>query len=294
MARPRTIEAGAINVRVHPHSAPDIYNRLIQDAYKLRRPLRSRADQMLLMSSISPIRSNNQIERIDGVLARFTNINTDDPWFNLNTSEEAEENDVREINIPDYLRPNYQPFSFSFFPSKHLFVFERRSVSSSISHGIVESYLTRLLSDSQIIERYGEVNVDTIRDHQGLEDIFNIFQLKHLEIIIKRPNPDDLSEYERVMLDRMNRQNINKIEERLSSIPGQSISPDENTKALANVALNNGSVFGDGANEDGEKIEVSTIQYPKTLRKYYDPDAISATSAFNQLANEFLHEINHH
>lgn len=288
MPHMRKAEAGAINIRLHPHPDQSYYIDLFRAAFGLRRSIKSRGDQMLLISYLDKPKERNGRTEIRGTLARFTNIDQDQPWFNMETNDEAEERDVMKINIPAHLKPNYKPFSFIFFPKKHLFVFERYSDGTTISHGIVESFLTRLFKDPKIENKFGQVNVDVVCDHKGLDAIFRIHQLKHLDITIQRPNPDDWADAERRILRRMEAQKANKIEQRMTSISGQSITPDDATKTLARVALSNGKVTGDGVDGDGKKVEYSTTEYPKTERIQYDPDTMSAADAFNEIAYRML------
>lgn len=288
MARMRKAEAGAINIRLHPHYGEEHYISLMRDAFKIRQSFYSRGDQMLLMSFLDrPTEIEGKI-CISGTIARFTNIESDQSWFNLKTNDEAEETDVRQIKIPDYLKPNYKPFAFIFFPKKHKLVFEKYSDGSSISHGVVGSFLGKLFSNESIREKYGEINLDIVSDQKGLEAIFTIPILKHLEITIQRPNPDDHDAEELEILERMNAQRVNRIEQRLTAISGQSISPDTDTKILAKVALENGKVYGDGTDLNGKKIDYSTRKFPRTERYRYDPDTMTASNAFNKIAQRYV------
>lgn len=289
MPQKRKAEAGAVNIRLHPHPDYHYYIKLFRSAFGLQKSLKSRGDQMLLLSYLErPKEKDGQVE-VHGTLARFTDIDQEQPWFNMQTNDEAEEHDVMKINIPAHLKPNYKPFSFIFFPQKHLFVFERYSEGSTISHGIVASFFKRLFEEPEIVETYGSINIDVVCDHKGLDSILRIHQLKRLEITVKRPNPDDWADAERRVLEKLDAQNANKIEQKMTCITGQSIKPDNDTKVLAKVALSNGKVKGDGVDENGETVEYSTIDYPKTERMMYDPETMTASIAFNQIAHKILH-----
>jgi hypothetical protein len=287
LAKNRKAEAGAINIRIHPHDGEAHYASLLKDSFDLRFSSYTRGDQMLLMSALHRTRVINGVTQIKGVLARFTNIKQEQSWFNLDTNDEAEETDVRQIRIPSNLRPNYKPFSFIFFPAKHRFVFEKYADGTSISHGVVANYLKKLFSQDVIKDKYGAVNVDFVTDRKGLDAILNIYTLKHLEILIDRPNPDDHGREERAILERMNAQRVNRIEQRLSAISGQSLNPDRGTQILAEIALDNGRVQGDGKDRDGKRVEYSTIKFPRIESMKYDADEMSATEAFNTLAQKF-------
>jgi len=287
--RRRKTEAGAINIRIHPHPSHHYYTNLLSDAVNLKKYFRSRGDQHLLISYLGkPKNVGNQIE-IRGIIARFTEIDDSQPWFNTITNDEARKNDILSISIPPNLKPNYQPFSFVFFPKKHLLVFEKHTAKSSISHGVVKGFFSRLFDSEEIKNKYGEVNVDVISDMRGLDEIWAINKLKHLDILIKRPNPDDFSEAERLILEKLESQRVNKVEQRLTAINGESIEASEETRTLAKVAVNNGYVHGDGKNAEGEAVDLKTTNFPKTERLYYDhSDEVGPLQAFMQLARKFL------
>ncbi len=46
----------------------------------------------------------------------------------------------------------------------------------------------------------------------------------------------------------------------------EKLTPDEETRALAQIAANNGSVSGEGKNEDGKSIFESTKNHPKVVK----------------------------
>lgn len=288
MARRQQAQAGAINIRVHDHPTSDVYLHLLKSAYDLQRPLKARGEQMLLLSSLNKPKMDGTLQYVEGMLARFTNINSDEPWFNLKTKNVAESGEVSEIDIPEHLRPGFKGFRFCFFPKKHYFVFERAADKSTISHGMVESFLERLLNSPELSDDYGEVNVNTVCEEKGLREIYAIPTLKNLEIVIKRPNPDQLSSDEAVVMARLAKMNANKVQQKLTATTGESLKPDADTKILAKVALDNGFVKGEGHDSDRRKIEVSTKAYPKTLRKSFHETEMTPKTAFNLLAREFL------
>jgi hypothetical protein len=285
MARRRRVEVGGLNIRVHPHESNQVYLTLLEDAYDLRMPLKARGDQQLLMSYLGKPNDRGEVQ---GIVSRFTEIDQSQPWFNVRTNDEAKESEVRKISIPEYLKPNLQSFSFTFFSKKHILVFDRHSQNSSITHGVVERYFTRLFEAEDIVDKYGVVDIDIIKDAKGLHEILNIPELKHLEILIKRPNPDTLGDLNDRVLGRLSRQHASKYEQKLTSIPSESLQPDEKTKQLAEVAVNNGYVKGDGKDGEGKPVAISTLQYPKTSTHFYDPDETAHSDAFNIAARALL------
>lgn len=267
---PKVTVAG-INIRVHPHHSPDIYRTLLEDAFNLRQEIHSRADQYILLQSIFPITKDAPMEGFYGKLARFSSIDPDQPWFNAITNETAKQEDLSEVKIPENLRPNYTGFHYAFFPKKHRFVYEQYNGETTLSPNIVMSYFRNLFSSESITSKYGEVDVNVMRDDNKINEILNLHTLKKLEFDIKRPNPDDLEEAENEFFERLNSQRIREQRIELYAVRGQSIEPNDDTKTLAKIAKDNGEVRGEGYDSDGEKKVLSTQKHPKLESGFYDP-----------------------
>lgn len=287
MARNRKIAVGAINIAVHPHPTPNIYVELFNDAFNLKKAFRARGDQYLCINSIEPKNPDNMLDGLYGNIGRFTNINLELPWYNITTNKEAEEDELKEISIPEKLKPNYIRFRYMFSPIEHILVFEHYA-ESTLSPNILKSFLDRLFAQDDIASKYGEIEVSIISDEEKLMEILNLHQLTHLEIILKRPNPDGLGSYDEEILERLNSQHAKKAVISYDAIAGQSLEPDETTKRTAFVAAQNGEVHGKGKNEMGQSIQISTAHHPKIESTYYDPDLISRSDIFMQQASNML------
>ena len=288
MARETKLQVAAINIAAHPHDDPDVYVNLFDDAMALTKDLPSRGDQRLLLQRTAKIKEDGRVRYIDGTIARFTHIDMNQPWFNFNTFDQAEDNEVEEVNIPPELRPNYKGFAYRFFPNKHLLVFENKYRKGSISPGIVASFFEQLFNSEELKDKYEQVNVNVINDEEVLDEIFNISMLSTLEIEITRPNPDELGGLDEDIQQRLTSQHMNKVRVNYASIPGQSIEPDDKTKKVAEVAVNNGYVSGAGKDERGIRVEKSTKDHPKTESMKFDPDLMTFSSAFNTLAESYV------
>ena len=288
MARKTKLQVAAINIAAHPHDDLNVYVNLFDDAMKLTKDLPSRGDQRLLLQKTEKIKENHQVKYIDGIIARFTHIDINQPWFNLNTFDKAEDNEIEEVKIPAELRPNYKGFSYRFFPNKHILVFENRYRQGSISPGIVASFFHQLFNSRELKDRYEQVNVNVINDEEVLDDIFNISMLSTLEIEISRPNPDELGGLDEDIQQRLTSQHMNKVRINYTSISGQSIEPDEKTRRVAEVAVNNGYVAGSGKDEYGMRVEKSTKDHPKTESMKFDPDLTMFSIVFNRLAERYV------
>lgn len=288
MAREIKLQVAAINIAAHPHNDLDVYVNLFNDAMALTKDIPSRGDQRLLLQRTEKIKEDGHVRYIDGTIARFTHIDMDQPWFNFNTFDQAEDNEVREVNIPPELRPNYKGFAYRFFPKKHILVFENKYRKGSISPGIIASFFDQLFNSEELKDKYEQVNVNVINDEEVLDEIFEIDLLSALEIEITRPNPDELGGLDEDIQQRLTSQHMNKVRINYASIPGRSIEPDEKTKKVAEVAVNNGYVSGSGKDNRGIRVEKSTKDHPKTESMKFDSDLMTFSSAFNTLAESYV------
>lgn len=289
MARKRSISVAALNIRTHPVHSAERYRSLIEDAFKLKRSVKTRGDQFMLLSFIDSKLEDDTA--LLGSVARFTNIDKDLPWFDADNFKEAEDDDVRKIIIPDHLKPNYVPFNFGLFPKEHLFVFETYSLGRSVSAKTVLGFITRLLSDKSLMEKYGEISVDLVADSERLKDILEMDSLKHLKITVRKPNPDDLGGIEDEVQQRLLDEHARSLTEETEATPGSSLTPTKRTKNLAKVATKNGEVEAYGKNEVGAVIRRSTIDHPVQVTRKFDPDFVPERSAFVSTARVIVQKI---
>ena len=130
MARKRKITAAALNIRVHPHSQ-EIYTGLMVSLYNLRKPFKIYGDKHGMFSYID--RSQQNQGRIIGVIKTFTKVDTDAEWFDVESVQEATEEQVSEVNIPENLFPNTQSFYFVFKIDNHRLYVQTYGSGQSLS-----------------------------------------------------------------------------------------------------------------------------------------------------------------
>ena len=290
MARPKKITVSAINIRVHPHS-PELYASLLRDAFRLKRMVHVRGDQYIVMGQFGRHRPNDS-RAYEGQLSRFTKIESDLPWFDLDTLDVAVDSLVEKIRIPSNIYPNLVTFLFIFVPEKHLLVFESYSESVSVSPHIIKKYLDSLLSDPGIVSKYGSVKVDIYGDRTRLDVLFEIPVLRRLSIEINLPNSDHWDDdLEAEIEARLAEQNIRS--ERIDYIAeeGKSIEPNERTRKIAEVALSNGRVVARGKDEHGSAVVRSTADIPVVETQNYDPRRVSVSEAFSKAAHALLQRL---
>lgn len=285
MARARTIVVGALNVRIHPHD-DNLYASLIQDAFNLRRAVRVFGNQRVLFERLD--RSSLSEGVISGSLARFTEIDSTLPWFNAETFEIAKDNEVALVSIPAALRPNYVSLFFQLSLANHLFMFESRGVRSYLSPKAAYVFLNTLLNSDEIVKKYGSVPVSLVSDKDQLDTIIGIYRLRKLDILVKRPNPDDLGSYDDIMEQRLLNQGAASVRVEYEADAKGKFKPDDSTRQLAASATRNGSVRAEGNDADGKRIVRSTEDHPALESERYDPDLRTEQQAFRSAAASML------
>jgi hypothetical protein len=285
MARERTIEVCVLNIELPaPHSTRR-YEALFSALFELRRPVKVRGDQSLIISSIE-----RDGEFFRGSVGRFLEINVNLPWFDLDTLDKADDNTKSQISIPEALRPNYVVFWYQFSVRAHKFVFETYGKNVSVSPKLVLKFIRHLVRDSAIVRQFGIINVSMIQSNEALEEMLALPTLKSLVIEYRLPNPDD-QDFDREMEERLRREHARRLITQLDSDGSGSLVPNRDTKKLARAALNHGHVVARGVDPNGQSVRLSSEDHPFTKRLRYDPDRISEDTAFRRIARGAVTDI---
>lgn len=259
----------ALNIRAHPHSEA-IYVLLIEKVFRLRKLVKLRGDSYGIMTELRPI-SDNPAEGLVGKLGKFTKIQIDGKWFNLEKLRAAEEDETQKIQIPVELQPNFTTFNFVFYPVNHYLIIECKDKFGSISPKIIENYFQALFNSEEIVKEFNIIELTLVPREDQLQAIFSINVLTHLELIIRKPNSDGLAELEKEVEERLINQQLAEEKIILKAQPGKSINPDQKTQNLCNIAQYNGEVKGTGSDTEGKRVEKSTKQHPLTeVGQYLD------------------------
>lgn len=290
MARESTIHIGVINIAMHsPHSAMR-YVELFEALYQRRKIIGTRGTTGTLIGALHPINRDNPEQGLNGEFYQFIHLDPNEPWFDLDNNEEATQDEVNGIEIPEHLKPHLARFPFVFFPNGHRLYIQLKNKHRSFGVQSAAKVMTALLADSYL-SNFGQIEVTIQPDLDSVNTIFRIPTLHHLKIELVRPNPDDHDDAERRLLERLENQGASKMVVTLSAPRYQSLSPDVDTRTLATVAASNGYVYAVGRDDSNTKIELSTKQFPLTERFRYDSEVQTANDALIQKAREIHTEI---
>jgi hypothetical protein len=283
------MSVAAINVVLQPHSA-DLYVSLIKKLCRKRTPVVYRGHGYLL-NIYKPVDSSSQQTTLLGQICRFADIDQKAAWVNIMTLKVADDEEISEINIPEKLRPNFVSFNFVFDVRKHLFCFETFTHSKTgpkhISAYVVRSVLELFFKGADFTSEFGQVNLTIIPERDSVKKILEIPKLRKLQIELMQPNPDDLEELERRMLQKLKKQKASKQTTILNAEEGESLEPDIDVQTMATVAARNGVVRGEGKDGDGKPIVQSTEEHPRVVTKWYDSSA-GPLNVLKELVREFF------
>ena len=287
MAHERKIPVSALNIAMHEPHSPAAYVNLMHGLYDMKRVVNIRSLTGLLIGSMYPIEHGKPKDGITGEIYQFTNLDQSEPWFDVNTLEEATEEETREIRIPDNLKPHLARFAYVFFPRGHRIYLQTRNKNRSLSIISMRKFLLALISDTNAPDTPKvEITVEPERD--TISKILNIKYLRKLHISLVRPNPDDLGEAERELLKRLAQQGADKMDVALHADGNQKLTPDNDTVTLAKVAASNGVVVGHGRDAANNPIRKSTVDQPWSEVAHFNEDVQTEQAAVIQMA-ESMH-----
>jgi hypothetical protein len=255
-----TIEVAALNIVASPHP-PGIYVTLLQ---------RIAGKEVLIGGSdrakiTEPRPIDGRPDDFFGEILIWAHIDTDIPWINKDKDAEATDEEMQPVvdALPSNLEPNFRPFMYILNQAEHILLIEARNeagqrFSPTRAKRMFEKLCQGLSADLP------EVDVTVIPEEETLEKILAIKRLRKLEIFIQRPNPDDLGEdYKRIM-DLLEQEGAKSQRiEKAKAAKQPTLKPSEETRRLAVIASTNGYVSGEGKDESGTTVHESTKDHPK-------------------------------
>lgn len=280
MARKIKIEVGILNIKTHPHS-PDRYAELIEAVYERRNTAKVRGDRYAMLSLLD--KSTVRQGYITGLLTTFVNIELRGQWFDTSSLSEAKTSDLRQISIPEHLRPNAASFRFYFDLYEHRFYFQTYSQGKVLTPSSSLRVFAALLDDLRIRENFGDVKVSLVQSRAGLSTLFSLPVIKEIEIIIERPNADIFADdFEEKIEKHLEESHSRQVTISYKAERGSSVEPTGDIKKAGEVALDNGRVIVRGRDAGGA-VTKSSADYPRLLHDKYDPDETSEEAAFRGL-----------
>ena len=286
MARLKTLSLGALNIKIHP-SSPNRYFALIKAMYAMHERAQIHGSNWGLIGTLSDFNEDLLV----GSFYRFLNIDPKEPWIDLIKRRPIATEQGEAIPVvPDHLKPNLKESFFLFYPHRHRLIFDL----ANISHTGVVRIIKALGSQHIIRQEFGEVEVIVESSEVGIEKILRIPTITRLEILLTRPNPDDIDGEAEEMQRRILEMRLNRYEQVLISNRNVGIKPDNQVKGAMRLALSNGRI--DAVGYEGERrVSESTAKHPDIASATYDPGKETYRNAIVRMGDFFLgHLLNKH
>lgn len=278
----RTIQIRQINIAMHKPHSPQGYIELFQKAYRMRYiHERGRADGYML-GAIYGAREALEKDELHGELYRFTNIDTDAPWFNSDTGKPAEDSETENIAIPGHLHPNLDRIPFVFKPKSHQLWYVSKDRKASMGPTIAEVFLQELFDATCLTHSLPTVEVTVVPDIAAVSEVLRIHHISRLTMVFKRPN-DDAEEIERRIMQKMQRRNLTRLEEVMTSADG--ITPDQEMYDEAVAAANNGYVQSEGHDDNGLPVLESTVAKPALISESINEEIETASMLLSRVSS---------
>lgn len=256
MPRAQKIVLSRLNIAASPHPK-GIYARLFEAANDIEVQFWGK-DYAKITS-----RADADANRIAGRILIWTRIDKKDVWLNKKSNRAATETDMTSVQLPPNLAPNFRSFDFVFTIDNHtITLVSQNELGETLSPRRAAVIFEKLFSN-EISQLDVNVEVTAVPDSESIKRILKIDVLRTLTIFLKRPNPDDLTDVQHRVLEKL-RMNGAKSQEIVltKAADAPSLTPDADIKAIAEVASRNGWVSGKGRLADGTRVEESTKEHP--------------------------------
>lgn len=286
MAKGRSIRISALNVAMHKPHSPQLYMNLFKDAKRLNAVIELGALHGTMLGSLDGPTEYSKGVVLTGEIYRFVKLDADEPWFNLQTSEEASDDDMGAVSIPKHLLPHLQHIDFVFRPDNHELWFVSQDRKDRLGAQAAATFFQRLFDLVYQKGKCTQVEVTALPDMESLETMLSLHKLERMTIDLKRPNADDAASEEARWLKKLDDQGIRRQQTQLVAAAGESIKPDAETKALAKVAANNGSVSVVGKDAGGLRVVESTVARPLSLTRLVNSLVETAMDVLKRTALE--------
>lgn len=286
-ARKTNFYVACLNIVLHPHSR-DKYISLLRAINELKLDAKVRGDDALMIGSFYEI-VESRGEAFSGSIYKFLKLDAAEDWFNTLKNDAASREDIKDINIPDHLKPHFKKFQYVFFPKNHRLYFICKKGSDTLSPNMLKLFFDRIASASELAQ-FGELSV-TVQPEEGItEQFFSIERVSLIELEIHKPNPDDHEDLEEEIMERLKSLNAGKEKRTYVEATNTGLQPDNMLKALAAVAAENGGVYVKGRH-DGKVVELNSRERPLKSAHSYNGDLQTELYALLEKAEQLHREI---
>jgi hypothetical protein len=248
-----SVKIAAINIAAQPHSDRGVYERLFRACTEGPVVSKYRGDQAAAISSFS-----KSSDYFAGSLVTFVQLDKEDVWGNPRTGEAATEEELKQVVLPQNLHPKFKRHEFIFSPVNHRLVVDVTQMSPGMWSKALSAVLNKVKDRVEVDEI--SITVEPVKD--TVRRMLKM-DVSKLTIVLLRPNPDDLEDFEHEVLSRMDEMNASRETVELTARRGEYLKPDDDTVRLAEVAKSNGRVDARVRGDNGKTEPRSTISHPE-------------------------------
>lgn len=266
MADEKIVEIGFLNIVATPHP-PGVYDRLLRSA--AGKAVEFYGD--LRAAITSPRAAAGESHLLQGRVVIWTDIDEDQPGVNKRDLSSVKLADMN-FRVPGNLGFNGKPFIFVFNTRTHVLAFEgRNEFGQRLSPERARRIFDRLFSPTVLGLDAELVEVTVLPEDDALNLVLGLDRLDRVEILVKRPNDDDITTKTNAIMAELMAQKAKSEDRILTRAPGtDGLELSEENQTRAEVAARNGYVKSKGRDEEGEVRTRSTREYPKILRYVVD------------------------
>jgi len=289
MARQKKYFLCILNIKTHPHS-PENYLNLFQDAFRHKDKVKVRGDEFAMIGTCNSIISKEPLSGLSGFIYKYFDLQETSDWLNINRFEEATDEELSKIKIPESLKPHLCRFAYVFFPKQHRIVITTNNETNKTFGPVIAKRLfDKLFNNDILAEKYGEVIVDIEQSAESLDKMFRHYILNNIKIRLNKPNSDIYEQSEEEIHKRfLDDPNATKVEISYSSPRERSLIANRDIRALSKAALSNGEVFVSGKDSSGNPVAESTLDHPRFESVTYNPKKHEFMALIIQRAKQLL------
>lgn len=276
-----TLEAGFLNIVATPHPK-GVYRRLLERAAE--QPVSFWGDYKAAITRPVGLHDDESFRSFQLII--WLEINPDEPTIDKAALKKAGfPREGREFTAKYGV--NGRVFYCVFDEKTHILTAELRNEDGkTVSPSRLERIFVELMSPQVLGADAEEVEVTVIPTDDAISYVLGLNRLDKVEILVKRPNQDDItSETNRVMQALMdqNAKSERRVITRQAKTDGIELS-DEN-EVYARVAAHNGHVASSGLDDEGVHDKRSTKEVPKVVKRAI-AKGVSYLAALRNLARE--------
>ena len=266
MADEQVIEIGFLNVVATPHPI-GVYDRLLRSV--AGEPVKFFGEQVAAITT--PRAASGENHLLQGRIVIWTDIDEDQPGVNKRDLSAVRLSDMN-FTVPNNLGFNGKVILYTFNTRSHVLAYEARNENGQTLSPRRAKRIFDLLMSPEILGLNAElVEVTVIPEDDALAFVLGLSRLDRVEILVKRPNQDDITDKANAIMAELMAQHA-KSEDRVLTRAGGSdgLELSEENMVRAEVAATNGYVKSSGRDDEGEPDKRSTKEYPKIVRMVVD------------------------